>query len=361
MSHSGAHSELKWCGWCVNINSRDWGLACDVWAMRVLLSHMHVIAGRLVAWKQPLAVSWTQRSELRLDTCLSSLCCHSSYSSCNRLSLWLARAAKTAVPVMVTWPPALTHWLSIFHLNLSATSCRNRCSPEESSSWGPWWVDLPSPHMATSGPQNLYLIAKYGSMRQMQGTTGAALTGVWRHLQHEVRMGRILVNVATQKLMLCWTRCTFSQVKSCGLECVFSWAVECGAEVQQFLSAREWIMLCLSRVMHMTSSAVHLVSITHPAFDLVRTGWVHVLVTVLYTQLRLHAVITKTYCLSSFQNQIRKKVTYYGIEQSIPTNAHRHIMSIVSFINSLPQYVFRRVYIAIFRGSLKFINIDQYL
>jgi hypothetical protein len=43
-------------------------------------------------------------------------------------------------------------------------------------------------------------------------------------------------------------------------------------------------------------------------------------------------------------------------EQFIPTNAHIHIMSIVSFINSFPQYVFRRAYIAIFRGS-KFFNI----
>jgi hypothetical protein len=50
------------------------------------------------------------------------------------------------------------------------------------------------------------------------------------------------------------------------------------------------------------------------------------------------------------------------IEQFIPTNAHRHIMSIVYFINSLPQYVFRRVYIAIFRWSLKsFFNIDHSL
>jgi hypothetical protein len=49
------------------------------------------------------------------------------------------------------------------------------------------------------------------------------------------------------------------------------------------------------------------------------------------------------------------------IEQFIPTNGHRHIMSIVYFINSFPQYVFRRAYIAIFRGSLKVSNIDQYL
>jgi hypothetical protein len=42
------------------------------------------------------------------------------------------------------------------------------------------------------------------------------------------------------------------------------------------------------------------------------------------------------------------------IEQFIPTDAHRHIMSIVSFISSFPQYVFRRAYIAIIRGSLKF-------
>jgi hypothetical protein len=48
-------------------------------------------------------------------------------------------------------------------------------------------------------------------------------------------------------------------------------------------------------------------------------------------------------------------------EQFIPTNAHRHTMSIVTFINSFPQYVFRRAYIAIFRESLKFSNIDQYL
>jgi hypothetical protein len=48
-------------------------------------------------------------------------------------------------------------------------------------------------------------------------------------------------------------------------------------------------------------------------------------------------------------------------EKFIPTNAHRHIMSIVYFINSLPQYVFRRAYIAIFRGTLKFSDIDQYL
>ena len=44
------------------------------------------------------------------------------------------------------------------------------------------------------------------------------------------------------------------------------------------------------------------------------------------------------------------------IEQFIPTNAHRHIISIVSFINSLSQYVFQLAYIAIFRGSLKFFN-----
>jgi hypothetical protein len=48
-------------------------------------------------------------------------------------------------------------------------------------------------------------------------------------------------------------------------------------------------------------------------------------------------------------------------EQFIPTNAHRHMSIVFFFINSLPQYVFRRAYIAIFRGSLKFSNIDQYL
>ena len=40
-------------------------------------------------------------------------------------------------------------------------------------------------------------------------------------------------------------------------------------------------------------------------------------------------------------------VNSYDFEQFIPTNAHRHMMSIVYFINSLPQYVFRRAYIAI--------------
>ena len=34
---------------------------------------------------------------------------------------------------------------------------------------------------------------------------------------------------------------------------------------------------------------------------------------------------------------------FYLIEQFIPTNAHRHTMSIVSFINNFPQYVFLRV------------------
>jgi hypothetical protein len=47
-------------------------------------------------------------------------------------------------------------------------------------------------------------------------------------------------------------------------------------------------------------------------------------------------------------------ITFNNIEQFIPTNAHRHIMSIVPYINSFPRYVFRRAYIAIFRGSLKF-------
>jgi hypothetical protein len=71
-------------------------------------------------------------------------------------------------------------------------------------------------------------------------------------------------------------------------------------------------------------------------------------------------------CAINLKNKVRKfyvafTVHFCLIEQFIPTNAHRHTMSMVSFIYSLPQYVFRRAYIAIFRGSLKFFSIDQYL
>jgi hypothetical protein len=68
------------------------------------------------------------------------------------------------------------------------------------------------------------------------------------------------------------------------------------------------------------------------------------------TPLRSRAPIGHMYGSSVYN------ISYALIEQFLPTKAHRHIMSIVYFINSFPQYVFRRVYVAIFRGSLRLLT-----